>query len=130
MLVMSFSDTVYWTELRFDEGGRYIVCSHTVGEERFKTWTPKDFNARDRVHEYGGNASFVHNGAVYFTNFVDQVMYRQSAPGELPVAVTETGKDWRYADGQYSAKVDNSWFIEYEPCQIACPGLGKIDPVW
>lgn len=101
----SSSDKVFWTELRFDEGGRYVVCSKTVGQEGFQTWTPKDFNARDRVHEYGGAASFVYDGTLYFTNFKDQCLYKQTGPGETPVPVTEVGKDLRHADGQFCPEV-------------------------
>lgn len=101
----SFADTVFWTELRYDEGGRYVVCSHKIGQEGFQTWTPKDFNARDRVHEYGGGASFVYNGKLYFSNFADQNMYSQSSPGDKPKLVTKDGTGYRYADGQYNSKV-------------------------
>ena len=47
---------------------------------------------RSRVHEYGGAAYTVHKGAMYFTNFSDQRVYRQ-APGEAPVAMTDPGAD-------------------------------------
>jgi hypothetical protein len=100
-----FSDTVYWSELRYDEGGRYVVCSHKVGQEGFQTWTPKEFNARTRVHEYGGGATCVYNGKIYFSDFRDQNMYTQSSPNDCPMIVTNDGTGWRYADGQYSTKV-------------------------
>lgn len=82
-----------------------MVCSHKTGQDGFSTWTPAEFNARDRVHEYGGAASLVYDGTLYFTNFKDQVMYKQTKPGEKPVAVTKGETDWRYADGQFSGKV-------------------------
>jgi hypothetical protein len=31
----------------------------------------KDFNARTRVHEYGGGAAIAQNGTVYSSNFAD-----------------------------------------------------------
>lgn len=34
-------ETVFWSELRFDEGGRYVVCSLNKNEKDFKVWTPK-----------------------------------------------------------------------------------------
>ena len=55
--------------------------------------TPPGFNVRSRVHEYGGAAYTVHNGAVYFSNFTDQRVYRHE-PGQAPVAMTEAGPMW------------------------------------
>ena len=55
--------------------------------------TPPGFNVRTRVHEYGGAAYTVHHGAVYFTNFTDQRVYRQE-PGQAPVAMTDAGPMW------------------------------------
>ena len=100
-----FVDTVYWGELRFDEGGRIVVCSQKVGEDKNTSWTPKDYNARTRVHEYGGGAIFVNNKVVYFSNYKDQQMYSQSSPDEAPQLITTGEKTWRYADGSFNAKV-------------------------
>ncbi|XP_052768576.1 uncharacterized peptidase YuxL-like isoform X2 [Mya arenaria] len=104
-------DTVYWSELRYDEGGRYVICSHKVGTEGYQSWTPEGFNARTRVHEYGGGAAFVFNGTLYFSNFADQNMYKQTAPGEKPVPVTKEGKGWRYADGSLNAKTGRIYCV-------------------
>jgi dipeptidyl aminopeptidase/acylaminoacyl peptidase len=77
---------VYWIERRPHEGGRNVVVrwSEAGGREDV---TPADFNARTRVHEYGGGDYTVRNGMVYFTNFIDQRVYRQR-PGEAPEAIT------------------------------------------
>lgn len=98
-------ETVFWSELRFDEGGRYVVCSLNKNEKDFKVWTPKDFNARTKVHEYGGGAFFVYDGAVYFSNFSDQQMYVQKSPDSSPEAITPKDCNWRYADGSLCSKV-------------------------
>lgn len=98
-------ETVFWSELRFDEGGRYVVCSLNKNEKDFKAWTPKDFNARTKVHEYGGGAFFVYDGAVYFSNFSDQQMYVQKSPDSSPEAITPKDCNWRYADGSLCSKV-------------------------
>ncbi|XP_022335106.2 dipeptidyl aminopeptidase 4-like [Crassostrea virginica] len=103
--------TVFWSELRFDEGGRYVVCSLNKNETDSKDWTPKDFNARTKVHEYGGGAFFVFDGAVYFSNFSDQQMYVQKSPDSTPVAITPKDAGWRYADGSLCAKTRKIYCI-------------------
>jgi len=59
--------------------------------------TPLPFNARTRVHEYGGGAFAVADGTVYFSNFADQRLYRQDR-GARPMPITPE-VDLRYADG-------------------------------
>ncbi|KAH3853802.1 hypothetical protein DPMN_096337 [Dreissena polymorpha] len=108
---LSNPDTVYWSELRFDEGGRYVVCSHNIGMTGFKTWTPEGFSSRTRVHEYGGGAAFMRNGVVFFSNFTDQNMYRQTSPDAQPVLLTEKDREWRYADGCYNTKTGRIYCI-------------------
>ena len=89
-------DDTYWTEMRPAEGGRYVIVRRAPDGQTADV-TPQPFNARTRVHEYGGGAFAVSDGTVYFSNFDDQRLYRQH-PGEQPQPVTpET--DMRYADG-------------------------------
>ena len=57
--------------------------------------TPQPFDARTRVHEYGGGDFAVHEGTLYFSNFADQRIYRR-APGRPQPLTPERGK--RYAD--------------------------------
>src|SRR5687768_9589345 len=85
---------VYWLEGRASEGGRYVIVKSSAfapsalrrdesafapsalrpdeagsspsGPDRLDI-TPPGFNVRSRVHEYGGAAYTVHNGAVYFS---------------------------------------------------------------
>jgi len=59
--------------------------------------TPPGFNVRTRVHEYGGSAFLVRNASVWFSNFDDQRLYRQTS-GTDPVALTPP-IDLRFADG-------------------------------
>lgn len=112
------ADTVYWSELRYDEGGRYVVCSHRQGTEGFTSWTPEGFNARTRVHEYGGGGFVVHNGRVYFSNFQDQDMYTQGSAGEAPKRVTAEGTHWRYADGCYSEKHQRIYCVREDHSKV------------
>jgi dipeptidyl aminopeptidase/acylaminoacyl peptidase len=60
--------------------------------------TPAGFNARTRVHEYGGGAVTIAGGIVCFSNFKDQRLYRQ-VPGAAPEAITPEAP-LRYADGR------------------------------
>ena len=66
----------YWVELRPSEGGRNCVVRRTP-DGTVSDVTPQGFNARTRVHEYGGGDFAVRDGAVYFANFADQRVYRQ-----------------------------------------------------
>jgi dienelactone hydrolase len=84
-------DDVYWLEGRASEGGRYVIVKWSA--DGAVDVTPAGFNVRTRVHEYGGAAYTVHKGAIYFSNFSDQRVYRQG-PGEAPVAMTEPGPMW------------------------------------
>ena len=92
-LVLDGND-LYWVEGRASEGGRYVIVRRTP-DGRISDVTPAGFNVRTRVHEYGGAAYAVHNGTVYFSNFVDQRIYRQVSGAE-PVPLTVGG--YFYAD--------------------------------
>lgn len=89
-------DDLYWSELRPSEGGRIVVCRRTA-DGRIGDVTAPGFNARSRVHEYGGGHFAVKNGVVYFTNYKDQRLYRQDGAGGAPRALTPDA-DIRHAD--------------------------------
>ncbi|HEU0253835.1 MAG TPA: prolyl oligopeptidase family serine peptidase, partial [Pyrinomonadaceae bacterium] len=61
--------------------------------------TPSSFNARTRVHEYGGGDYLVHEGTIYFSNFSDQRLYRQQGVTGTPEPLTGVA-NVRYADGR------------------------------
>ena len=88
-------DDVYWVEMRPRESGRNVIVRRTP-DGQITDVTPTSFNARTRVHEYGGGAFTVEDGTVYFTNFDDQRLYRQERDG-VPVPITPPG-DKRCAD--------------------------------
>ena len=77
---------VYWLESRPGEGGRNVVVLRTP-EGHTEDVTPQPFNARTRVHEYGGGDFAVHEGTLYFSNFADQRIYGR-APGNRPLPLT------------------------------------------
>jgi len=88
-------DTIYWTEQRPKEGGRTVVVRRTM-DGRTLDINPSPFNARTRVHEYGGRPYTALNDAVYFSNFDDQRLYR-CVPGSQPLPITPEAQ-LRYGD--------------------------------
>jgi dipeptidyl aminopeptidase/acylaminoacyl peptidase len=93
---------VYWLEGRPQEEGRYVVVR--AGSDGQPTdITPAPYNARTRVHEYGGGSWTVRNGTVYFSNFADGRLYRQVPGVSEPRALTPEppgrARHWRFADG-------------------------------
>ena len=88
-------DDVYWVEMRPRESGRNVIVRRTP-DRQIADVTPAPFNARTRVHEYGGGAFTVADGTVYFANFDDQQLHRQHRDG-APEPITPPG-DKRYAD--------------------------------
>ncbi|MGC9394929.1 MAG: S9 family peptidase [Anaerolineae bacterium] len=88
-------DEVYWTEGRPAEAGRYVIVRRTPDGTTHDV-NPPPFNARTRVHEYGGGAVLADHGVVIFSNFADQRLYR-IAPDGAPEAITPEAS-LRYAD--------------------------------
>jgi dipeptidyl aminopeptidase/acylaminoacyl peptidase len=94
---------IYWIESRPGEGGRNVLVRRRPAGD-IEDVTPAPFNVRTRVHEYGGGAATVHDGAIFFSNFADQRLYRQTRD-EAPTPLTPEGdaERWRYADGLFDA---------------------------
>ncbi|HLF79427.1 MAG TPA: S9 family peptidase [Dehalococcoidia bacterium] len=89
-------DDIYWQEGRPLEGGRNVIVRRRP-DGSTEDVNPAPFNARTRVHEYGGgDYTVAEDGTVYFTNFADQKLYRV-APGAGPEELTSR-PDHRYAD--------------------------------
>ena len=90
-------EDIYWLELRPKESGRNVVVKRDSSGVCVDV-TPAPFNARTRVHEYGGGDYLVSDGVVYFSNFSDQRLYRQKglSPPEALTGVAEM----RYADAR------------------------------
>src|SRR4051812_2660148 len=62
---------VYWLESRPQERGRNVVVRGGAAGAGPVDVTAQPFNARTRVHEYGGGAWTVADGAVCFSHFTD-----------------------------------------------------------
>src|ERR1043165_8476904 len=88
-------EDTYWVELRPSEGGRNCVVRRAP-DGSVADVTPPEFNARTRVHEYGGGGFALPEGTRYFANFADQRVYRQTQ-GSAPQPVTPERK-LRYSD--------------------------------
>lgn len=90
---------LYWREVRPTEGGRAVIVRREA-DGRCRDLTPEPFYVRTRVNEYGGGDFLVARETLFFSNFVDQRLYRQPADGSAPpVAMTpDSGATLRYAD--------------------------------
>ena len=98
-------DAIYWTETQPQKQGRTFVYRIGADGEPERV-TPDDANAfsvRARAHEYGGGAFAVSDGVIYFSNNIDQRLYRQDAgrpPSPITPAPAGAAADaFRYADG-------------------------------
>ncbi|HJY95597.1 MAG TPA: S9 family peptidase, partial [Streptosporangiaceae bacterium] len=72
---------VWWQEIRPSEDGRLaVVCQGPDGVRR--DLLPAPWNARTRVHEYGGQSYLPVPGGFLFANFADQRLYLCRPGGE------------------------------------------------
>ena len=78
---------VWWSEGRPAEGGRSVVVRRSADGTTTDV-LPAPWNARTRVHEYGGGAWAVAGGTLWFAHFDDQRLYRLDPGSDTPVAVT------------------------------------------
>lgn len=90
-------DEAWWLESRPTEGGRLAVRRRESSS--LLDILPAPWNARTRVHEYGGGAWTVDDrGALVFAEFGDQRLYRVDAGAGDPVPLTPAGSGMRFAD--------------------------------
>jgi dipeptidyl aminopeptidase/acylaminoacyl peptidase len=93
--------SIYWIEGRASEGGRNVIVRLTEDGTRADL-NPAPWNARSRVHEYGGRAYVIIDDCVYFSHYADNQIYRVRH-GDTPQAVTR-GVNRRYADFAYDRR--------------------------
>jgi dipeptidyl aminopeptidase/acylaminoacyl peptidase len=89
-------DDVYWLEARPAEAGRRVLVRQAL-DGSIADRTPRPFNVRTRVHEYGGGSYTVAGGVVVFSNFADNRLYRLDPGAAEAVPITPEGP-WRFAD--------------------------------
>lgn len=109
---------VWWQESRPEEGGRLaVVCQGPDGINR--DLLPAPWNARTRVHEYGGRSYLPVPGGFAFASFDDQRLYlcrvaagswAVSAPEPLTPAPEESAHD-RFADYVLSPDRTEAWCV-------------------
>jgi dipeptidyl aminopeptidase/acylaminoacyl peptidase len=107
-------DDIYWIEARPREAGRCVVVRRAP-DGTCADLNPAPFSARTRVHEYGGGASAVYRGSLFFSNYADQRLYRLDRSAAAPAALTPAPPDpsnrdrtMRYGDGLIDA-ARNRW---------------------
>lgn len=96
-------EDIYWLEARPTEGGRNVLMRQSPQGTTTEI-TPSPLSVRTRVHEYGGGAFLASEGTVYFSNFADQRLYKQTGDGK-PQALTSASKR-RYADAILDSQRD------------------------
>ena len=121
---------VWWQEVRPDEGGRSTVL-HRAADGRLTEVLPAPWNARTRVHEYGGLSYLLVPGAsgspdIMFAHYADQRLYRAPAaegagepqpltpdPAEVPAGGggTLAACALRYADFVLSPDEEEIWCV-------------------
>jgi len=91
-------EEIWWTEARADQGGRQAVRRSVGGQ--VEDVLPAPWNARSRVHEYGG-ASWLGlaDGGLVFAELTDQRLYLLPAGASAPSPLTPELAA-RYADPQ------------------------------
>ena len=89
---------IYWIESRPKENGRNVIVMKE-NDDSPKDILPKEFNARNSVHEYGGGVYSVKNGIIYFTNWDDQRIYKIQDNKIKPITPeSKPNKSIRFAD--------------------------------
>ena len=103
---------VWWQESRPGEGGRSaIVCQGPDGISR--DMLPMPWNARTRVHEYGGKSYLPLPDGFIFANFGDQRLYRCGATADPEPLTPAPSADaaYRFADFVLSPAGDEVWCV-------------------
>jgi dipeptidyl aminopeptidase/acylaminoacyl peptidase len=107
---------VWWQETRPSEGGRVAVVGQGPDGVR-RDLLPMPWNARTRVHEYGGRSYLPLSDGFLFANFTDQRLYRcrtAGGTGEEPEPLTAAASDAaadRFADFVLSPGADEVWCV-------------------
>jgi dipeptidyl aminopeptidase/acylaminoacyl peptidase len=104
---------VWWQETRPAQGGRLaVVCQGADGVRH--DLLPMPWNARTRVHEYGGKSYLPVPGGFIFANFADQRLYLMApgSPDPVPLTAPPTAAlADRFADFVLSPAGNEVWCV-------------------
>ncbi|TAK01710.1 MAG: S9 family peptidase [Chloroflexota bacterium] len=111
----------WWLEGRPEESGRQVLVRRDP-DGTVTRLTPEGFNARTRVHEYGGAATLVSGELVVVSDFATGRLHRVTSPGEL--APLTPDRAWRFADLEHDAPRGRLYAIreDHEPDVVAAHG--------
>jgi dipeptidyl aminopeptidase/acylaminoacyl peptidase len=99
--VWAHAGLTWWSRTRPDQGGRQQIVRRNA-DGTIHDPLPEGWNARTRVHEYGGAAWWPAEEVIFTVDWSDQRLYRVE-PGQPPVPITPAPDEpaaFRYADGQ------------------------------
>jgi dipeptidyl aminopeptidase/acylaminoacyl peptidase len=112
---------VWWQERRPSEGGRTTIVASAGPEADPRQLLPAPWNARTRVHEYGGKSylaipslSLAGGFDLVFANFADQRLYAAGGAVEAgidPVPLTPAAGGFRFADLVLSPSGEAIWCV-------------------
>ncbi|HEX3713964.1 MAG TPA: prolyl oligopeptidase family serine peptidase [Trebonia sp.] len=112
---------VWWQERRPSEGGRSTIVAAAGASDEPRVLLPAPWNARSRVHEYGGKSylpvpslSLAGGFDLVFANFADQRLYAAGGAVEAgiePVPLTPAEGGFRFADLVLSPGGDEIWCV-------------------
>jgi dipeptidyl aminopeptidase/acylaminoacyl peptidase len=110
---------VWWQERRPSEGGRTAIVASAGPGASPRDLLPQPWNARTRVHEYGGKSylavpSMAGGFDLVFANFADQRLYAvgaAEAEGGDPLPLTPADGGLRFADLELSPAGDAIWCV-------------------
>ncbi|WP_344412239.1 prolyl oligopeptidase family serine peptidase [Amycolatopsis minnesotensis] len=103
---------VWWAEGRPDEGGRLAVVRASA-EGRVEELLPQPWNARNRLHEYGGVPWIAVGGSLVFTHWDDQRVYVRDLDTGQVTPITgepESPQGVRYGDLRHGPG-DQVWAV-------------------
>ena len=102
--IQATTNALYWLEGRPEEEGRGVIVRYANGERT--DITPKPYNVRTRVHEYGGGDFWLCEDYLLFVDDDQQRLYRQDLKTLEVIALTPeppSKRSWRYNDGDIDA---------------------------